>query len=86
MIESSKEDLSEMENTSSPEQVIGNGELEKEPLAKEIDFNAFAAVDLRIALIEKAAFVEGADKLIATLPLTLAASTQRVLRHQKCLP
>ncbi len=41
-----------MENTSSPEQVIGNGEeLEKEPLAKEIDFNAFAAVDLRIALI-----------------------------------
>jgi methionyl-tRNA synthetase len=64
MIESSKEDLLEMENTSSPEQVIGNGELEKEPLAKEIDFNAFAAVDLRIALIEKAAFVEGADKLL----------------------
>ena len=64
MIESSKEDLLEMENTGSPEQVIGNGELEKEPLAKEIDFNAFAAVDLRIALIEKAAFVEGADKLL----------------------
>ena len=42
----------------------GNGELAKDPLAAEINFDAFAAVDLRIALIEKCEFVEGADKLL----------------------
>ncbi|MGV8844817.1 MAG: methionine--tRNA ligase [Pseudomonas sp.] len=42
----------------------GNGELSKEPLAAEIDFDAFAAVDLRVALIVKAEHVEGADKLL----------------------
>ncbi len=64
MIESSKEDLLEMENNTSTEAIVSNGELEKEPLAKEIDFNTFTTVDLRIALIEKASFVEGADKLL----------------------
>ena len=58
MIEASKEDLAAAE---APK---GNGELVKEPLAAEINFDAFAAVDLRIALIEKAEFVEGADKLL----------------------
>ncbi len=42
----------------------GNGELTKEPLAAEINFDAFAAVDLRIARIDKAECVEGADKLL----------------------
>ncbi len=64
MIESSKEDLLEMDTTAKTDAVAGNGELEKEPLAKEIDFNTFATVDLRIALIEKANFVEDADKLL----------------------
>jgi len=58
MIEASKEDLAA---SNAPK---GNGELEKDPLAAEINFDAFAAVDLRIALIEKAEFVEGADKLL----------------------
>lgn len=58
MIEASKEDLAA---TNAP---AGNGELTKEPLAAEINFDAFAAVDLRIALIEKCEFVEGADKLL----------------------
>src|SRR5690606_17278184 len=57
MIAASKEDLA----AASPK---GNGELEKDPLAAEISFDTFAAVDLRIALIEKAEFVEGADKLL----------------------
>ena len=60
MIEASKEDLA-AEALTAP---AGNGELVKEPLAPEINFDAFAAVDLRIALIEKAEFVEGADKLL----------------------
>jgi methionyl-tRNA synthetase len=42
----------------------GNGELSKDPLSPEIDFDAFAAIDLRVALIEKAEHVEGADKLL----------------------
>ena len=61
MIESSKEDLASTEAAPQP---AGNGELAKEPLAPEIAFDAFAAVDLRIALIEKCEFVEGADKLL----------------------
>ena len=59
MIEASKEDLAATQ--AAPR---GNGELTKEPLAAEINFDAFAAVDLRIALIEKCEFVEGADKLL----------------------
>ena len=61
MIESSKDDLASTEAAAQP---AGNGELAKEPLAPEIAFDAFAAVDLRIALIEKCEFVEGADKLL----------------------
>ena len=60
MIEASKEDLAASE-TAAP---AGNGELVKAPPAAEINFDAFAAVDLRIALIEKCEFVEGADKLL----------------------
>ena len=59
MIEASKEDLA-----AEAPKAKGNGELEKDPLAAEINFDAFAAVDLRIALIEKCEFVEGADKLL----------------------
>ncbi|MFC5695422.1 methionine--tRNA ligase [Pseudomonas sp. GCM10022186] len=58
MVAASKEDLAA---ASAPK---GNGELVKDPLAAEIAFDTFAAVDLRIALIEKAEFVEGADKLL----------------------
>ena len=66
MIESSKEDLASTEAAAQPTgaPVGGNGELTKEPLASEITFDQFAAVDLRIALIEKCEFVEGADKLL----------------------
>jgi len=63
MTAASKEDLttSATEAEATP---TGNGELTKEPLAAEIEFDAFAAVDLRVALILKAEHVEGADKLL----------------------
>src|SRR3546814_7360077 len=61
MIEASKEDLTSSEAAAAP---AGNGELTKQPIAAEINYDAFAAVDLRIALIEKAELVEGADKLL----------------------
>jgi len=74
MIEASKDDLNVVAQgeanagaSASGAAIVtkrGNGELTKEPLAAEIAFDAFAAVDLRIALIEKCEFVEGADKLL----------------------
>ncbi|MBD7976389.1 methionine--tRNA ligase [Serpens gallinarum] len=64
MVEASKEDLAATAEASQDSAPGGNGELVKEPLAETIDFNTFAAVDLRIALIEKCEFVEGADKLL----------------------
>ena len=62
MTEASKQDLAAAQDPVAP--ATGNGELVKEPLAAEIDFDAFAAVDLRVALILKAEAVEGADKLL----------------------
>ncbi|MET0610062.1 MAG: methionine--tRNA ligase [Pseudomonas caspiana] len=63
MTAASKEDLtaSTTDTGAAPE---GNGELAKDPLSAEIDFDTFAAVDLRVALILKAEHVEGADKLL----------------------
>jgi len=61
MTDASKEDLTASQTSVASQ---GNGELLKEPLAAEIDFDAFAAVDLRVALILKAEHVEGADKLL----------------------
>ncbi|KPX94473.1 methionine--tRNA ligase [Pseudomonas meliae] len=63
MAAASKEDLTATDTTASSVPA-GNGELAKDPLSAEIDFDAFAAVDLRVALILKAEHVEGADKLL----------------------
>lgn len=41
-----------------------NGELERDPISPEIQYDDFAKVDLRIALIANAEQVEGADKLL----------------------
>ncbi|WP_136474885.1 methionine--tRNA ligase [Pseudomonas sp. DG56-2] len=60
MTAASKEDLA----ASQTSVATGNGELSKDPLSAEIDFDTFAAVDLRVALILKAEAVEGADKLL----------------------
>ncbi len=61
MVAASREDLEASQSTPAP---VGNGELAKDPLSPEIEFDAFAAVDLRVALILKAEAVEGADKLL----------------------
>jgi len=60
MVEASRENLA----PTAPAVPAGNGELAADPLAAEIDFDAFAAVDLRVARILKAEAVEGADKLL----------------------
>lgn len=64
MVNASKEDLIASQTDTGAAPPKGNGELTKEPLAAEIEFDAFAAVDLRVALILKAEAVEGADKLL----------------------
>jgi len=61
MIEASKEDLTA---SATAPQASNNGELTKEPIAGTIDFDAFSAVDLRVARIVKAEAVAGADKLL----------------------
>ena len=71
MVAASKEDLLASQTSSAP---AGNGELSKEPLSAEIEFDTFAAVDLRVALIVKAEAVPGADKL---LQLTLDIGDER---------
>ncbi|UTL82259.1 methionine--tRNA ligase [Pseudomonas putida] len=62
MIAASKEDLLAAEGQA--QAPVGNGELAKDPLSAEIEFDTFAAVDLRVALIVKAEAVPGADKLL----------------------
>ncbi|HEK1684752.1 TPA: methionine--tRNA ligase [Pseudomonas putida] len=70
MVAASKEDLLAAEGKAP----AGNGELGKDPLSAEIEFDTFAAVDLRVALIVKAEAVAGADKL---LQLTLDIGDER---------
>lgn len=60
MVQASRESLA----PATPAAPAGNGELVADPLAAEIDFDAFAAVDLRVARIIRAEAVEGADKLL----------------------
>jgi methionyl-tRNA synthetase len=53
------------------------GPLVNDPIAAEIEFNDFAKVDLRIALIANAEHVEGSDKLLR-LTLDLGGETRNV--------
>ncbi|GAB3095209.1 methionine--tRNA ligase [Aestuariicella hydrocarbonica] len=76
MIDASKEALASLEaQVSAP--ATADSELAKEPLADEINFDDFAKVDLRVALIAKAEHVEGADKLLR-LTLDLGGETRNV--------
>lgn len=71
MLEASKEVLAA---AAAPK---ATGPLAEEPVAAEIDFNDFAKVDLRIALITNAELVEGSDKLLR-LTLDLGGETRNV--------
>ncbi|UYG09298.1 methionine--tRNA ligase [Halomonas sp. M4R1S46] len=73
MIEASKEDLVEEQKLKD----TPKGPLADTPIAPEIGFEDFARVDLRIARIAKAEYVEGADKLLQ-LTLDLGGETRNV--------
>ena len=70
MIDASKEALA----TAAPK---ASGPLADDPIAAEIEFNDFAKVDLRIALIANAEHVDGSDKLLR-LTLDLGGETRNV--------
>ena len=70
MLEASKEALASTEP-------VATAKTAEEPIADEIDFNDFAKVDLRIALIANAEHVEGSDKLLR-LTLDLGNETRNV--------
>lgn len=70
LIETSKEDATAAKAPAS-------GPLADDPIAETISFDDFAKVDMRIALIDNAEFVEGADKLLR-LSLDLGGEKRNV--------
>ncbi len=77
MVEESKEAVAEAAKEGTNAAVAEDSELSKEPIADEIDFDAFAKVDLRVALIAKAEHVPKANKLLK-LTLDLGGETRTV--------
>ncbi|MGM0824245.1 MAG: methionine--tRNA ligase [Pseudomonadota bacterium] len=73
MIDASKEDLVEEQKLKQ----APKGPLTEAPIAPEISFEDFSKVDLRIARIAKAQYVEGADKLLQ-LTLDLGGESRNV--------
>ncbi|GHC36371.1 methionine--tRNA ligase [Aidingimonas halophila] len=73
VIEASKEDLAEEQKMKD----TPKGPLADDPIRDEITFEDFTKVDLRIARIAKAEYVEGADKLLK-LTLDLGGETRTV--------
>ncbi|MCW8883732.1 MAG: methionine--tRNA ligase [Motiliproteus sp.] len=73
MLESSKEVLAEEQKP----KLDPNSPLAKEPIDAEIQYDEFAKLDLRVALIAKAEAVKGADKLLR-LELDLGGETRQV--------
>lgn len=71
LIEASKEDAAAANKPAL------TGPLADAPIAETIDFNDFAKVDMRIALIQNAEFVEGSDKLLR-LTLDLGGETRNI--------
>ena len=81
MVESSKAsaaaDAAAKEKAAEATQAASQSELDKEPIAAEIDFDTFAKTDLRVALIAKAEHVPKANKLLK-LTLDLGGETRTV--------
>ena len=81
MVESSKAsaaaDAAAKEKSAEATEAASQSELDKEPIAPEIDFDTFAKTDLRVALIAKAEHVPKANKLLK-LTLDLGGETRTV--------
>jgi methionyl-tRNA synthetase len=73
MLEDSKDSLT----ASEPAAPAASGPLQADPIAETIDFGDFAKLDLRVARINRAEHVEGADKLLR-LELDIGGETRNV--------
>ena len=73
MLDDSKDSLGNTQDTNN----TASGPLKDDPISETINFDDFAKLDLRIALISKAEHVEGADKLLQ-LTLDLGGETRNV--------
>jgi methionyl-tRNA synthetase len=73
VMEAAQESLAQLQ----AEVKAASGPLAEDPIAEQIQFDDFAKVDLRIALIAKAEHVEGAGKLLR-LTLDLGGETRQV--------
>ncbi|WP_444938357.1 methionine--tRNA ligase [Microbulbifer sp. JMSA002] len=73
VMEAAQESLAQLQ----AEVKAASGPLAEDPIAEQIQFDDFAKVDLRIALIAKAEHVEGAGKLLC-LTLDLGGETRQV--------
>ena len=81
MVEASKDSLSTEDSTSENAANTVNSPLANDPISDEIEFPEFAKIDLRIAKIVQAEYVEGADKLLKiTLDLGLNADGEQQVR------
>ncbi|WP_272660469.1 methionine--tRNA ligase, partial [Providencia sp. PROV112] len=69
MVEASKESINPVQQLTGP--------LADDPIQETITFDDFAKIDLRIALIKQADFVEGSDKLLK-LQLDIGGETRQV--------
>ena len=77
MLEASKEDVAQDQQTSQQPAQAEKEESDVEPIADQIEFDDFSKVDLRVAKIENAEHVEGADKLLK-LTLDIGAEQRQV--------
>ena len=77
MVEASKESIAADKAAKAEKVDAEQSELDKEPIAPEIDFDTFAKTDLRVALIAKAEAVPKANKLLK-LTLDLGGETRTV--------
>jgi methionyl-tRNA synthetase len=71
MVDASKEDIAAANAN------VVTGPLAEDPIQETITFDDFAKVDMRIALIQSADFVEGSDKLLR-LQLDLGGETRQI--------
>ena len=77
MVEASKESIAADKAAKAEKVDAEQSELDKDPIAPEIDFDTFAKTDLRVALIAKAEAVPKANKLLK-LTLDLGGETRTV--------
>ncbi|RCX32377.1 methionyl-tRNA synthetase [Thioalbus denitrificans] len=77
VVEESREHLRATAGQAEAEPAAPPSPLEENPIAAEIGIDEFAKIDLRVARIEKAEHVEGADKLLK-LTLDLGGETRTV--------